>query len=168
MTKLLRTHGTTLTIALFLISTLSGVFLFFHLYSSTFHAMHEWLSMVLIAPVAVHMWRNWPAFSSYFKKKTIYVPLIVTLLVGVMFAYPSLSAGKSGGNPMRVAVGAIQNGTIEQVAPLFKLEPSQLKERLLAKGYKVERENQPLSELAKASGKNIGPALIADIAIEAE
>ncbi|MCB2100249.1 MAG: DUF4405 domain-containing protein [Rhodobacterales bacterium] len=163
MTKFLKTHGTTLTFALFLVSTVSGVFLFFHVLSPVFHGMHEWLSMVLLVPVAVHVWKNWTAFAGYFRRKTVYVPLVLSLLAGAVFAYPALTA-PGGGNPARAAVGALQRGTVAQVAPLFQLTPEALRDRLAAKGYTVTSLDQSLAEIARASGKEGGPGLVAAVA----
>lgn len=163
MIKFLKTHGTTLTVGLFLVSTISGVFLFFHLYSSAFHAMHEWLSMVLLIPVGFHIWRNWPGFMGYFKRKTIYIPLLLSLVASLAFAYPALTSNGGGKNPMRAAVGALQNGTVAQVAPLFKLTPEALSQQLNAKGYKITSSTQTLRDIAQSSGKPLGPSLVADL-----
>jgi len=162
--KLLKTHGTTFTVGLFLVSTVSGVFLFFHVASPTFHAMHEWLSMLLIVPVAFHVWKNWAAFKAYFKRRTIVVPLALSVVAGVAFAYPSLTAPSSGGNPMRAAIKAVESGTLTQVAPLYELTPEALSERLAAKGYTVTSTEQTLTEIAEASGKKPGRELLAAIA----
>lgn len=164
MQHLLKTYGTTFTVGLFIVSTVSGVFLFFHIASSAFHGMHEWLSMVLIVPVAFHIWKNWTGLLGYFKRKTIYMPLVVSIIAGFVFAYPSLSSSSSGGNPLRATVQAVQGGTITQIAPLYKLSPEALKARLQAKGYTVTSFDQPIVDIAKASGKGEGPDLMAAIA----
>lgn len=163
MKKLLKTYGTSLTVGLFFISTLSGVFLFFHISSATFHAMHEWLSMVLLVPVGFHIWRNWGAFAAYFKRKPIYIALVLSLIASLAFAYPSLTSTGSQGNPMRMAVSALHKGNIVQVAPLFDLSPDQLKQRLSAKGYVIDDLTLPLQEIAKKSHKPLGPSLIKDL-----
>lgn len=164
MQQWLKTYGTTFTVGLFIVSTVSGVFLFFQIASPTFHGMHEWLSMVLIVPVGLHLWKNWTGFSGYFKRKSIYMPLAASIIAGFVFAYPSLSTSSSGGNPLRATVHAVQGGTITQVAPLYKLTPEALKARLQAKGYTVTSLDQPIAEIAEASGKSEGPALMAAIA----
>lgn len=163
MKQFLRTYGTTLTIGLFAVSTISGVFLFFHIWSRTFHAMHEWLSMVLLIPVVFHVWRNWPAFSKYFQRKSIYIALFLSLIGSLAFAYPALTGNSTGNNPMRAAVSAIQKGSVQQIAPLFDLTPQALKDRLEQKGYIVTALDQKLSSIAKRSGKERGPSLITDI-----
>jgi len=164
MRKLLKTHGTTFTVGLFLVSTVSGVFLFFHIASPTFHAMHEWLSMLLIVPVAFHIWKNWSAFKTYFKRRTIVVPLALSIFAGAIFAYTSLTAPSSGGNPLRAAIKAVEGGTLTQVAPLYQMTPEALSERLATKGYTVTSADQTLTEIARASGKSPGRELLAAIA----
>lgn len=164
MKAILRTHGTTFTVSLFLVTAISGTFLFFHVASGTFHTMHEWLAMALLLPVAFHVWKNWGGLKQYFRRKTIYLPLVATLVAGAAFVVPTLTGPASGGNPMRVATRAIANGTVAQVAPLFNLTPDALSQRLAAKGYKVTSADQPLAAIARASGKEAGPELMAAIA----
>ncbi len=48
--------ATPLTAGLFLISAISGTALFFHWAPGTFHEMHEWLSLVLLAAFAFHLY----------------------------------------------------------------------------------------------------------------
>ena len=59
MPTLFKTYATPLTTGLFLASLISGIALFFHIGPSGFHGMHEILSMVLILPFVLHLWRNW-------------------------------------------------------------------------------------------------------------
>ena len=59
MKSILYRYATPFTTGLFLVSLVSGVALFFHVGPAAFHGMHEWLSMVLILPFVLHMWRNW-------------------------------------------------------------------------------------------------------------
>jgi hypothetical protein len=62
MPSILSRYATPLITGLFIVSLVSGVALFFHLGSAWFHSMHEWLSMVLILPFVLHIWKNWRAF----------------------------------------------------------------------------------------------------------
>lgn len=167
MLRVLKTHGTTFTIVLFAVSAVSGVALFFHWGSAAFHGMHEWLSMLLLAPVVVHLWRNWPGFSGYLKRRQLLVPAVIGLAASLAFAVPALTA-TSGGNPMRAALSAIEKGTVAEVAPLFDLTPQALAQRLATKGYHLAPDGDlasvSLAEIASASGKPAGPGLIADVA----
>ena len=81
-------YVTPLTTGLFLVSAISGIALFFHWAPGTFHAMHEWLSMALLVPFALHMWRNWGAFMLYVKRNTLWIPLILCVAISIPFAMP--------------------------------------------------------------------------------
>ena len=48
-------YATPLITGFFIVSAVSGVALFFRWTPSAFHAMHEWLSMVLLVPFALHL-----------------------------------------------------------------------------------------------------------------
>ncbi|MEO9077977.1 MAG: hypothetical protein ABI268_01570 [Rhodanobacter sp.] len=67
------------------------------LYSRSFHAMHEWLSMLLLAPFVLHLWKNWKPLLAYAKRKT----LIIVLVLSAAAAPFILTAGNGGhsGNP---------------------------------------------------------------------
>ncbi|MGE8104358.1 DUF4405 domain-containing protein [Allorhizobium sp. NPDC080224] len=58
MPNILSRYATPFTTGLFLISLISGIALFFHLGTAAFREMHEWLSMVLILPFVLHLWKN--------------------------------------------------------------------------------------------------------------
>jgi hypothetical protein len=74
-----------LTTGLFLVSAISGIALFFRWSPGSFHAMHEWLSM-LLAPFVLHMWRNWGAFMTYIKRNTLWIPLALCIIISIPFA----------------------------------------------------------------------------------
>ena len=65
MKALLLKYATPFIAGLFLVSLVSGVALFFHVGNATFHGMHEWLSMVLILPFVLHLWKNWKPLFAY-------------------------------------------------------------------------------------------------------
>ncbi len=73
--RILTRHATPFTASLFFISAVSGVALFFHAAPGLFHEMHVWLSLVLLLPVAFHIWRNWHSLMTYIRRRTIYIPL---------------------------------------------------------------------------------------------
>ena len=80
MTSFLSRYATPLTTGLFLVSLISGIALFFHLGSRFFHGMHEWLSMVLIVPFVLHIWKNWRAFITYFKRPPMAIALALSIV----------------------------------------------------------------------------------------
>ncbi|EIL94617.1 MULTISPECIES: DUF4405 domain-containing protein [Rhodanobacter] len=142
-------YGTPLTAGLFAVSTVSGVALFFHWAPRTFHAMHEWLSLLLLAPFVLHLWKNWKPLLAYAKRKTLFIPLALSLLVAVPFA---LTAGKGrGGNPAFQTVALMTEASVADLAPVFHATPDALLQHLQKRGYKVASPHDSVTTIATAS-----------------
>lgn len=143
---------TPLTTGLFLVSAVSGVALFFHWSSGTFHAMHEWLSMALLIPFALHVWKNWNALMGYLRRGYLIWPLVASLVVALPFAWGSLQGGGAGGgNPAFRAVGLMTQAPLTDIAPLLHQAPEELLAELQSKGVKAESVDESLEQMAKAS-----------------
>lgn len=150
MNKFLHRYGTPLTAGLFTVSAVSGVALFFHWGSSSFHSMHEWLSMVLLAPFALHMWKNWKPLLAYAKRKTLVIPLVLSVAVAVPFA---MMAGKGGraGNPAFRTVAMMTKTSLADLAPVFRATPEALLLRAQKNGYKATSTDDSPVSIATAS-----------------
>ncbi|MCB1381747.1 MAG: DUF4405 domain-containing protein [Notoacmeibacter sp.] len=152
MSSFLNRYATPLTTGLFLVSLISGFALFFHLGSSYFHAMHEWLSVVLVLPFLLHIWKNWRAFFTYFKRPPMAIALGLSLAAAAVFVVPQLMASgqPSGVNP-RAVIGLMTAGKVGDLAPLVGQTPESLIAALAAKGI-TATASQTLTQAAEASG----------------
>jgi len=168
MRSILLRYATPLITGLFLVSLVSGVALFFHIGSAYFHSMHEWLSMILIAPFILHIWKNWRAFLNYFKRSAMPVALVASLAGAVAFAWPMLTApaGGPGGRPEFALLRAVQSAPISHVAPLFGKDGDGLAEGLRARGFTVASTDDTLNGIAEASGKSSGDIAAALVAYQ--
>ena len=168
MRSILLRYATPLITGLFLVSVVSGVALFFHIGSAYFHSMHEWLSMILIAPFILHIWKNWRAFLNYFKRSAMPVALVASLAGAVAFAWPMLTApaGGPGGRPEFALLRAVQSAPISHVAPLFGKDGDGLAEGLRARGFTVASTDNTLNGIAEASGKSSGDIAAALVAYQ--
>lgn len=101
MPSIVSRNATPLISGLFIVSLVSGVALFFHFGSSYFHGMHEWLSVVLIVPFVLHLWKNWRPFANYFKRGPMAVSLVASLAAAMVFVVPG--AGPDLGRCRRTA-----------------------------------------------------------------
>ena len=146
-------YATPLITGLFVISLISGIALFFHVGQSYFRGMHEWLSMVLIAPFVLHVMKNWRPFVSYFKRMPMAVSLALCLLAGGYYAWQGAQAG-AGGNPAMILAAAIQTSSLSTMAPVFGHTPESLSAALTEKGYKIDAPATTLGDIAVASGKD--------------
>lgn len=156
MPALLSRYATPFTTGLFLVSLISGIALFFHYGTSAFREMHEWLSLVLILPFVLHVWKNWRPFLAYFKRLPMALSLGICLIAGIVFAWPALTGSTSGagGNPAFAMVNVVAAGTLGQVAPLLGKTEAEVVDALKQGGFAAADGTKPLTEIAKASGKD--------------
>lgn len=154
MPSLLSRYATPFITFFFLISLITGIALFIHLGPDAFRAMHEWLSMVLILPFLLHIWKNWRAMSAYFKRAPMAVALVLSLAATLPFFLPAGGEGTSRSGPpaFRFAASAMAHSAAE-LAPLFDLSEAELVARLTSAGYALATPDQPLEDVAKAAGK---------------
>lgn len=159
MPALLDRYATPLITGLFLVSLISGVALFFHWGSAYFHAMHEWLSMVLIVPFVLHLWKNWRPVSIYLKRAPLWIALAASTVAAVAFVLPSMGAGEGAGPGGRAAimgvVGKVMGGSVTELAAVLDIPPEALSQALAAQGYTVASPEQSLAAIAGASGRSV-------------
>ncbi|MBD8882096.1 DUF4405 domain-containing protein [Rhodanobacter sp. 7MK24] len=152
-------YGTPLTAGLFTVSAVSGVALFFHWAPRSFHAMHEWLSVVLLAPFALHLTKNWKPLLAYAKRKTLLVPLALSLVAAVPFA---LTAGKGRpANPATQTVTLMTQASVADLAPVLQATPDELLRHLQQQGYKAGSTKDSVAAIAAASHANASDVLYA-------
>lgn len=84
MTALLKA-STPVTIALFAVSAVTGVMLFFHIGGGPVKGIHEWLSMAFVIGAALHTLKNWRPFQGEFRRWPVWVALVLTALITVAF-----------------------------------------------------------------------------------
>lgn len=157
MNTLLNRLATPLTLGLFAISTISGVALFLHLAQGYFHAMHEWLSMVLLVPFVLHVWKNWNPLVIYAKRGALWLPVLASVAIAIPFAWPALTGKQQGGSP-GIPMRIMMKAPIADLAPLLKMTPDGLQTALAEKGYKASSTQDSIEKIA---GENARAALFA-------
>lgn len=139
---------------LFVISLVSGLALFLHLGTQYFREMHEWLSLVLIIPFVLHVWKNWRPFLAYFKRWPMKLSLAACAAVAVAFAAPAALGTSSGGNPAVAIASAVESSTIAEVSPVFNLTSEELTAAITKAGYTVSSPDKVIKDIAVESGKD--------------
>lgn len=146
-------YATPFTTWLFLISLVSGVALFFRVGTNYFREMHELLSMLLIIPFVFHVWRNWGAMVSYFRKSAMWIATAVSLAAAGLFVVGGM--GESGGGDPRMAVfTAIGNASVSALAELAKIDEATAIERLTSAGIAGATASDTVPALMERSGKD--------------
>ena len=135
MPSLATRYATPLITGLFSVSLISGIALFFHVGPGGLHPMHEWLSMVLVLPFALHLWRNWRAFVNYFRHTPMAVALVVSAVAAAVFLMPSSQpAGAGGGNPALAVLNRLTAATPAELAAVLDTTPEAVTTALATQG----------------------------------
>ena len=153
MLTLAKRYATPLTTGLFLVSLVSGVALFFHWGASWAHGMHEWLSMLLILPFVLHLWRNWRPMVGYLKRPPLWIALAVSAALSAVFVVPALTGGaQTSGRPPQFAFAERMMGaSVEEMAAALDITPQTLQARLTAAGWTAQ-PGQSLASVAEQAG----------------
>ena len=150
MTTFLNRFATPLTFGLFAVSAVSGVALFFHWLPNAFHAMHEWLSVVLLVPFMLHVWKNWTPLMGYIRRGWMVLPLAASLVAAAFFVRPAIP-GLRGGEPGARVVHVMAQSRLVDLAPLLKTTPEALAGTLRAQGYRVGTTSDTIDDVAARS-----------------
>lgn len=149
MSGFLNRIATPLTTSLFLVSLITGLALFLHVGPGGIHGAHEWLSIVLILPFVLHIWRNWRAFTLYFRRPAV---MTVSLILGIVatgfFLMPGSDSGSAGGPPQFALANMLMQQSPATIAPMLGQTPQALVTALAAQGIEITDPTQPLAAQA--------------------
>lgn len=140
----LRKYATPLTIGSFLLMAVTGILMFFHLNTTFNKVAHEYLGLVMVAAVGLHVVLNWRAFTIYFKK-----PLAMGLM-GVFAVALALSFAPAPDQPMRpdfAVLDVVMSAPIGQLAPMLGTDTQGLIAKLADLGIQATAQ-QSLIDLA--------------------
>ncbi|SOC85035.1 hypothetical protein SAMN05421890_3526 [Ensifer adhaerens] len=148
-------YATPALTSLFVVSLISGVIIFFHLGPAWLHGVHEWLSMVLILPFVLHMWRNWRPFVNYFKRTAMPVSLAAGVAAVAAFGLvPAGAEGERSGPPQFALAATMVAATPAAVAPVLGVSPEVLVDSLKAAGFDAADAATSMKSMAEANGKS--------------
>lgn len=153
MLSLLNRYATPFITGLFVISLVTGIALFFHFGPNGFREMHEILSLVLILPFVLHLWKNWRPFLAYFKRAPMAIALVLSLAMAAPFMISTES--EAGGGDRAAIFGMMSTvtaATPNEVAPLFHTTADAVIQAMQEAGITVTAD-QSLAEAATAAGK---------------
>jgi hypothetical protein len=150
LSRLMHRYATPLTTGLFLVSAISGVALFFRWAPALWHSMHEWLSMVLLAPFVFHIVKNWKSLIGYLRRKQLLWPLVLCIVVSIPFAWQNM--GRTGENPSFRMARMLTTTPLASLAPVLKTTPEALVDRVKQHGYETATAESTLDALTAGSG----------------
>lgn len=148
-----REWATPLTIGAFVIMASTGVLMFFHWDTALNKTAHEWLGWGMVLGVFLHTAVNWKSFKRYFSQTPArwILGISLALLLGSFLPLVSDKAeGVGNQSPPALAIHAISNAPISQVAVITGKSVEQLKGDLQTIGITVQADQS----LASVIGSN--------------
>ena len=140
-----RDFATSLTVGAFLLMSVTGVLMFFHLDMGLNKTAHEWTGLVLVTAVALHIVVNFVSFKRYFLlwQGRVLIGAFAVLLVS------SFIFGGSGKPPYIVVVDELAARPLSEILPLTTKE--YLGQVLNEAGLSVYSYDDTLVELTKGN-----------------
>ena len=111
--SLVQKIATPLTIVTFVISSITGLALFFEFRSRSIPVIHEWLSVLFVVAAGLHIVRHWRSMMRLLKLWWVWVPVVVVVLgLGlIVWQNPERSEHvRHGHGPMPVESGPAPAG----------------------------------------------------------
>lgn len=143
-------YATAATAALFLVTGVSGVLMFFHVGGKMFTSLHEWLGMLFVAAAALHLVRNGRGMVKVMK--TMRAQVLFGLVGAAALAFVATSTGSSAMNPAFALVRAVEKAPISAIAPVLGVTVEDLAVRLRGAGVDVTGADQTFAEMAADQG----------------
>ncbi|SMO32316.1 protein of unknown function [Thalassovita litoralis] len=158
-TSTLRKYATPLTIGSFILMAVTGTLMFFHLNTTFNKVAHEYLGIVMIAAVVLHLVLNWRAFTTYFKRPlAMCIMGIFILALGLSF----IPSSQKGGRPEFGAVRMVISAPVSTLAPMLGTDTQGVIDRLAAQDV-AATPDQSLSDL---TGGEMGKAAALLVALK--
>ncbi len=148
----LRTWAGALTIGSFIVMSVTGILMFFHLNVGMIKLAHEGMSWLFVLGAVLHVVINWRAFLGYFRTPLGAVIIGILVLVGAVSFLPV--GGPHGRPPFMEIMGAMEQASLELVAQVLKRDPQTLIQQLQAQGIQVRQPTQTLAEIAAQNQKH--------------
>ncbi|MCW8944632.1 MAG: DUF4405 domain-containing protein [Sedimenticola sp.] len=132
-----------------LIIGLSGGMLFFHLGDGLVKGVHEWLGMLFVAVMLIHMLTNWTAFTKHFNQGAARLSVLSIIMAAGIFLGNSAMSQQSGPD---IVFKALEEAPVTTLALLFAVDEALLMQELNGRGVAITQHNQTLLESAEHSG----------------
>jgi hypothetical protein len=160
MDSFLRKYATPLSLVAFLAVAVTGVMLFFDMHSRQLFEVHEWVGIIFVVALLLHLVRNWRgllAMMSSTRNKAIVGGLGAVALLFVIGSAPFGYGGGHGGgyghghqfHASRQVMHRLADAPITKLAPALGMTSAEAIARLQKGGVVVEGPNQSLADIAE-------------------
>lgn len=141
-----RDIATSATALMFVAIGLSGIMMFFHFFDDYVKEMHEWLGLVFVAAVFLHVFVHMKSLKNYFSKPLFQGFSVITL--AAVFAF--VVSIEEGPNPKRILINSVLNAPLESSVKVLGSEYLYVKDKLANNGIKIEAMKS-INDIAKSN-----------------
>ncbi|RNA65073.1 DUF4405 domain-containing protein [Prosthecochloris sp. ZM_2] len=152
MSRNMKTWATPAVGATFLIMSITGILLFFHIDIGIIEPVHKWAGWILVVTAIAHLLANAKPFTAHLKSFRGVSIIAAGAVVLALSFYPW--AGEES-NPMKKALGALQHASVESVSSIAGTSSDELVARLEAHGITVGNTADSLQETARNNGESV-------------
>lgn len=131
-----RDLATSFTTFLFLVMSITGVLMYFHILDNFTKQMHEIMGLGFVAIVLFHVFYNWKSMKSYFAKKVFLYSAVIVFLISSGFIANSIISPKSD-NSKRVIISSVLSAPLSDSLVLFNSNIDLAKAKLEKAGLKM-------------------------------
>ncbi|TXH68623.1 MAG: DUF4405 domain-containing protein [Thiothrix sp.] len=154
----LRPWATPLTIGAFILMAITGLLMYFHIQLGLAKAAHEWLSIVMVGAVGLHLVVNWKVFKRYFSQK-LGLAIISVFAILTLTALVIPQQGGPRGRADQQAAQLLLNLPLERLASATNKTTASIQTTLTQQGFTITDPNSTLKQIAEASKRNPMEAL---------
>ena len=120
LSERLRVLATPLVISAAVVTTITGVLMFFGIDRGLNRVAHEWISIVFAVAIGLHIWRNWNAFSRLLRTK---IGLSLAILGVVLLTLSFVKIDRERAEPAFIrATHALLDAPLKTSLPTFGLD----------------------------------------------
>lgn len=139
-----RELATSFTTFLFIVISVTGVLMFFHILDNFTKEIHEILGLAFVAVAGFHVIVNWKAMKNYFNKKSFAFSALSVLVISSMFIFNA----PTGESPKHQVFNKLFEGPLEKTLVFLGDDLTKSTNILLENGIKIE-DAKSLKDLAR-------------------
>ncbi|MDK9706558.1 MAG: DUF4405 domain-containing protein [Desulforhopalus sp.] len=142
-----KNFSTTPTIGLFLIISVTGILLLFHVGGGNVKMLHEWLGIIFVVCGILHAVANWRLMKRYLggMKAAVIAFMLVSAVTYSLVATPS----DTGGSPIKSVITQVKKAPLSTLAGLYGQRTDRLVKKLEDNGLTVASVDASLEEIAR-------------------
>lgn len=158
--KISREWATPLTIGAFALMVITGTTMFFHVNNSLQKEVHEWAGWAMVAAVGCHVVVNAAAFKRHLQWPGLGAFMVLGLAAFTVLTFVPLGQESSTEtSPPAVAMRALTQAPLREVAPLFHKSPEEALNALSGAGLPAKDAEETLALITQGDRGSVGKAL---------